>query len=151
MIPRFCKACGKPIPVPAKASAKAYAQRMHCSDACRQAMGWRPPTPVEPKSCQNCNRPIRRYPSEGPTHYAKRKFCSHKCSYVHKSRASRLRWNGSDNRPKPAPIRSTLPATTQQEWLELNGGPTICPTRYCAPIFHEVRSERFARKDGRVR
>src|SRR5713101_264105 len=150
MTERRCESCHRIMIRNPRESRAKFLRSRFCSLACRNRGGY-PRTPVEPKPCKNCKRVIGRRPGEGPKQYRRRQFCSPKCRHVHKSRASRLRWNGSDNRPKPAPIRLTLPAATQQEWLELNGGPTICPTRYVAPIFHEIRSERFAPKDGRVR
>lgn len=155
--PRNCPVCDKPMHKREGQSYTDFMNQTACSRECGNALVWakrqnRPPKSpliIPSKTCLRCGKKMRKRPQgESIGEFERRKFCSHKCSYLHASRESRLRWDGAGDRRLP--IRETKPAATEADWLALNGGPTMCPTMYCAPVEHP-RHIGLGSSDGRVR
>ena len=86
------------------------------------------------KLCANpkCRRPIDgQRPTESASSFERRTHCSHKCAIA--TRKERM-WANRPGRRRAG--SSKIPAPTVEEWLLLNGGPTMCPTMYASPIEH---------------
>ncbi len=103
--------------------------------------------------CLNVLQGKRRH--ESRAHYAKRRYCSPRCAHVHMNPTVnyRMRVKAAEARAAAEAERQRrhlIPAPTEEEWLRLNGGPTMCPTMYAAPIEHHLHVG-MSRAGGRVR
>lgn len=127
----ICKTCHK---VMVKRRDEGYAKFMNrswCSRDCRSRGEWKEKTPCPVKYCEKCKRPNPRGKNEGPINYGKRRFCSLSCARsTNRGHVIHQQWNAKYETPV---IRETIPAATEEEFLRLNHGPTICPTRYVLP------------------
>lgn len=92
-----------------------------------------------------CNKEMKRRQTESRLMFEERKFCSHACSVAY-----RKAWMWKDRRAKRSAIKIKIPAPTEEEWLRLNGGPTMCPAMYAAPVCHHLQPS-FTRRNGSVR
>ena len=131
---KCCETCGTPIPNRLRGR-REYAARRFCGRKCVRPKRQSVPEVVDAVFCIVCGKECRRGRKEHPTHYRKRKYCSTSCSVRDRHRRERERRAKESQRPV---IRAVLPAPTEAEWLALNGGPTLCPTMYAAPIEHAL-------------
>lgn len=124
-----------------------FMRRSWCSRDCRSRGEWKEKTPVPVRYCETCKRPNPRGKNQGPISYGKRRFCSLACARsTNRAIAVRAAWNEKHSTPK---IRDTIPAATEEEFLRLNGGPTICPTRYVLPT-NDVSMRPFGARPSRT-
>ena len=130
---KHCETCRKPIPKRSRDSTAVYLARRFCSNACRgqrDKLVHKPKDAIE-RHCERCGKVRPRRENEHEGAYQKKRFCSHRCAIE-----ARKDLEFASRRQRKAAQALKIPAATEAEWLRLNGGPTVCPTMYAAPIEH---------------